>query len=50
MPEIIGYQVRDCQTGETVKSYQTGKGRLARAYAAKLNAAYGATRYIVALI
>lgn len=44
------YHVIDIQTKATIKTYADDKGRVARAYAHKLDLKYGAVRYIVKFV
>lgn len=41
------YAVIDIKTGATIKTYPDDKARIARAYAHKRDAEYGAVRYVV---
>lgn len=44
------YHVIDTYTKATIKTYGEDKARAARAYAHKLDAKYGAVRYVVRFI
>lgn len=44
------YQVIDTQTKAVIKTYSKDKARAARAYAHKLDAKYGAVRYVVKFV
>ena len=44
------YAVIDIKTGATIKTYAADKGRVARAFAHKKDADYGAVRYVVRFI
>ena len=44
------YHVIDTHTKATIRTYAEDKGRVARAYAHKLDAKYGAVRYVVKFV
>jgi plastocyanin domain-containing protein len=41
------YKVIDIQTGATIKTFAADKGAVARKFAHKKDASYGAVRYVV---
>jgi len=40
------YHIIDIKTGATIKTYAADKARVARAYCHKMDAQYGAVRYV----